>query len=375
MRNDSEALNHGLRRLYGFDVLLLVLSLLVVLAGCEWREITTEGNAEDSSTTLRQEGQPTTSGVVAVKVATAPTVDGQETDAAWGQTQAYVIPVHGYSGERVTMKAVYTDADIFFLISWSDYSHSVRQAGSWARVHVGAQFGKAPTEAGDKWERFGVEDALSLIWNISAADFAREDFPTKAHLPGVKTSAGTMDRWFWAAGSTDPVHRLLDQFIDQSGVHDDSGTSFLIPNVAAQDVPGTSINENDYPAYMPRADLTQRKIPKLFIVEGEKPVLLYYRSEVEPFNLTTIDREATLPGYIFEDNPSGSVIDVQVGSTHAATAETWTLEIQRRLITATPEQDIQFDDRSKVYPFVIGVFDNTDIDGSFSQVQQLRFAR
>jgi hypothetical protein len=347
--------------------------ILLVLGGCEWKEMTTEETGGKTSTA--RENSSSTSGVVAVKAAVAPVLDGKGSDEAWGEAPLSVIPVQGYSGERISLKAVYTDTDIFFLISWPDYSHSVRQAGSWGRVHVGAQFGKAPTEAVDKWERFGVEDTLSLIWNIDAPDIAQEDFPHRAHLPGVKVSAGKMDRWFWAAGSTDPVHRFLDQYIDRTGLHNDSGTNFMILNVADKDDPGTPHNEKAYPAYMPRLDLTHRRIPKLFVVKGEKPVLLYYRSEVEPFDLATVDREATLPGYIFEDNPSGSVIDVAVRSAYSEEEETWTLEVQRTLTTSTPNEDIQFDDLSKAYPFLLGVFDNTDTDGSFSQVLKLTFAR
>jgi hypothetical protein len=126
---------------------------------------------------------------------------------------------------------------------------------------------------------------------------------------------------------------------------------------------------------MPRLDLTQRKIPKLFVVKGEKPILLYYRSEVEPFDLGLVNREDTLPGYIFVENASGSVADVTVHSTHSEEEETWTLEVQRKRVTSTPQEDIQFDDLAKTYAFVIGVFDNTDVDGSFSQVHQLSFAR
>ena len=354
---------------------LCMMLTLVALVGCEWREITSEGSAEKTALTATPEGASTSSGLVAVPAAVAPTVDGKGADEAWDNAPVYVFAVRGYSGERITMQAVYTDTDIFFLISWSDYSHSIKQAGSWERVHVGAQFGKASTEAVDRWERFGVEDTLSLIWNINAPDLERDAFLDQMHLGGVKTSAGNMDRWFWAAGSTDPVHRLLDQYVNPNGLHDDSGTSFLLPNVADHDDPETSINETAYPAYMPRSDLTQRKLPKLFVVKGEKPVLLYYRSEVEPFTLTLIDREATLPGSIFVDNPSGSVTDVTVHSTHAAAEEIWTLEIQRKRVTSTPQEDIQFDDLSRAYAFVIGVFDNTDVDGSFSQRQQLTFAR
>ncbi|RMF86772.1 MAG: hypothetical protein D6736_14310 [Nitrospinota bacterium] len=359
----------GVRDYFPLLLLFFFVSSLSLI-GCEVKKEETQKQTE-----RRQEKVIKTQEIVVAKASTAPTLDGKGTDEAWKAAQEYIIAVKGYSGDRIKMKAVYTDTDIFFLFTWSDYSHSIRQAGSWERVHVGGEFGKAPTEAQEKWEPFGFEDMLSLVWNIDSPDFEQEDLPQKVHLKGFKTSQGKMDRWLWAAGTTDPVHKLLDQYIDTQGVHDDSGKSFLIPNTTDEDNPKTRIDERKYPRFMPRVDLVQQKIPKLFIVKGQKPILLYYRSEVEPFDLAFVDREATLPAYIFEENPSGSIIDINVGSTHLEQEETWTVEVQRKLTTATPEEDIQFDDRSKTFAFTIGVFDNTDTDGSFSEVQKLTFAQ
>lgn len=273
------------------------------------------------------------------------------------------------------MRALYNDRDIFFLLSWPDYSHSIRQAGSWERVHVGAQFGKAATEAQDKWERFGDEDALSWVWNLDATVLSQSGALNHIHLQDAKTQAGKLDRWYWAAGSTGPLRLLLDQHLAADGVHDDSGTSFLIPNYTEVDDPATPLNEALYPVFMPRPDLTQRKIPKIFAMRGEKPILLYYHSEVTGFDLALIDREAKLPGYVFSEAAAGSVIDVEVGSFHDAEAETWTLELRRQRVTDTPQEDVQFRDLSRAYEFAIGVFDNTPIDGSFSQAYRLTFAQ
>lgn len=352
---------------------ILLVMACHLLGGCEWREMTTEDTASKATTALPASQD---SRLVAVRVETAPVLDGQNTDAAWEKAPAFVVPIDGYSGDSVTLKAVYTEQEIFLLVTWADYSHSVQQAGSWGRVHVGAQFGKASAEAVDRWERFSFEDMLSLLWNLDAADFTRQDALKPLLTPvGGPTSGGTIDRWLWAAGSTNPVHYLLDQYLDANGLRDDSGTSFAIPNTAMEDNPQTAMNEKAYPAFMPRADLTQRKIPKLFVVKGEKPILLYYRAEVEPFDLALVNREDTLPGVIFAEHPAGSVADVTGYAVHATEEETWTLEIRRALTTSTPGEDVQFSDLSASYTFAIAVFDNTDVDGSFSQVHTLTFAR
>ncbi len=354
--------------------------LSLVVAGCEWREMTSEDTAAVKKPLSSQDRHAAgTATVVAMPITTDLKIDGKSTEDEWAQVPATEIPLQGYSGDRLSLKALYNDRDIFFLVSWPDYSHSIRQAGSWERVHVGAQFGKAATEAQDRWERFGDEDALSWVWNLDAADFSQPSRLERLHVPDELPSGqprpGKMDRWYWAAGSTGTIRLLLDQYMDGDGVHDDSGTGFLIPNFTDQDDPATPLNEAFYPVYMPRADLTQRKIPKIFAMRGEKPILLYYRSEVTTFDLSVIDREAKLPGYIFSEDASGSVIDVAAVSSHDADAETWTLELRRKRITDTPQEDIQFRDLTKAYPFAIGVFDNTPVDGSFSQAYQLTFAK
>lgn len=354
-----------------YSLFMLFVAAFLVWTGCVEKKEESPSQKQGANS---QQASATVD-VVATKVTTAPTLDGKGEEEVWNAAQQYEIPLTGYSGDQISMKVVYTDTDIFFLVSWSDYSHSIRQEGSWGRVHVGGEFGKAPTEAKERWERFGAEDMLSIIWNLDSSDFEAEDFPQKAHLAGFKTSQGKMDRWLWKAGTTDPVHLLLDQYIDQKGIHDDSGTSFLVPNFTDQDDPNTPLNEQEYPRYMPRPDLVRQKIPKLFIIEGEKPILLYYQSEVEPFDLALVDREATLPGYIFAEESSGSITDIKVRSSHSQKEERWTLEIQRKLTTATPEEDIQFADLSKAYPLVIGVFDNTNTDGSFSGLHKLVFAK
>ncbi len=343
---------------------MLGMWICLAVGGCEWREM----GSEDTSIVQKQEvaqDRPATDSdtVMAMPVTTAPTVDGKDTEGEWTNAPATEIALDGYSGDRLSMKAMYNDRDIFFLIAWPDYSHSIRQAGSWERVHVGAQFGKAATEAQDKWERFGDEDALSLIWNLDATDFNNPDVLKRVHLPNAKAQAGKMDRWHWAAGSTGPVRLLRDQYLDANGSHDDSGASFTIPNFTDQDDPATPLNEALYPVYMPRTDLTQRKIPKIFVMRGEKPILLYYRSEVTAFDLSMIDRGAKLPGYIFSEEASGSIIDVTAVSSHDAESESWTLELQRPRVTDTPQEDIQFRDLNQAYAFAIGVFDNTQVDG------------
>ncbi len=356
---------------------LLVIWLGMAGMGCEWREITSEESSASSSPTSPS-SQAATGGttIVATPLTTVLNIDGKGSEDAWANASATEIPLQGYSGDRLTMRALYNDRYIFFLLTWPDYSHSIRQAGSWERVHVGAQFGKAATEAQDKWERFGDEDALSWVWNLNAGDAMKQpDALNRIHLPNVQLPSGNMDRWYWAAGSTGPIGLLLDQYLAADGVHDDSGTSFLIPNFTEVDDPETPLNEALYPVFMPRADLTQRKIPKIFVMRGEKPILLYYQSEVTAFDLAVIDREAKLPGYVFSEAASGSIIDVKVGSYHDAEAEIWTLELRRPRVTDTPQEDVQFGDLSRAYEFAIGVFDNTPIDGSFSQAYQLMFAK
>ncbi|MFQ6087870.1 MAG: hypothetical protein ACE5K0_03080, partial [Candidatus Methanofastidiosia archaeon] len=56
--------------------------------------------------------------LVALKVTEPPVLDGDASDAAW--SQASPLKIQTLNGPEITLKAVYTETDIYILAIWSD---------------------------------------------------------------------------------------------------------------------------------------------------------------------------------------------------------------------------------------------------------------
>ena len=76
----------------------------------------------DESTAPEQDLSLST--VTAKPVAALPTIDGDATDAAWGQATALKLGV-------LTMKAVYTSDEVAILMAWDDRDLSMNSKGTW----------------------------------------------------------------------------------------------------------------------------------------------------------------------------------------------------------------------------------------------------
>ncbi len=71
--------------------------------------------------------------------------------------------------------------------------------------------------------------------------------------------------------------------------------------------------------------------------------------------------------------PAGARADVDAHGVYNPANNTWTVEIRRRLVTGDTH-DVQFDDLTREYAFGVAVFDNAQIEHSWSgQVYKLQF--
>ena len=92
--------------------------------------------------------------LTAVKVAAGPTLDGTDTDAAWGEATALAVPVSGgkIGDVDVTLKAVYDDNNIYMLLKWADSTMSIDK-NLWEYD-------------GSAWSKSGNEDRFGIIWDL-----------------------------------------------------------------------------------------------------------------------------------------------------------------------------------------------------------------
>jgi MoaA/NifB/PqqE/SkfB family radical SAM enzyme len=122
--------------------------------------------------------------LVAQKVTQEPIIDGKATDSVWSQAQA--ITTHDKIADiDITLKAVYTEEKIFFLVTFPDKDES-RTHRNWVW-----NFSKKEYEQGKD-----REDVFVLKWNMNPQPVDLSIYADRPYLADI---------WFWKACRTDPL--------------------------------------------------------------------------------------------------------------------------------------------------------------------------
>jgi len=127
--------------------------------------------------------------VPAVFVAVAPVVDGLDDDSAWRGADGVEVPLEWGRVSDATVKAVYTEEEIFLSVSWADATKD-DQHRPWIWDAASASYVESPQ----------AEDALLVSveggcdWNPSLLAGLGFDF----------------DAWLWLAARTDPLGQAVD---------------------------------------------------------------------------------------------------------------------------------------------------------------------
>ncbi|MGE5578007.1 MAG: ethylbenzene dehydrogenase-related protein [Syntrophothermus sp.] len=322
--------------------------------------------------------QATDNTLTAVKVNKAPRIDGKA-DAVWNKAKAVSIPIMGgFAGDiDVTVKSVINGDRIYFLYQWPDDEQSVRR-GPWVYEGDGkfkhvpyAPEGFNSADLGN-WSQapkdYAYEDKLAVLWNIndSTQGFNEQGCAVSCHVdasprplkytnaPGEK-----LDLWHWKLDRTDPVGKLDDQFVDNvSDVNIRKGAG-------RSGDPGGEEYANNY-----NGDKTG---PKYVPAKGKITAPPYYILDNNKREITAKDLAGLKPG----DEIAAAIVglpamttatdraDVDARGSYDAKKKLWTLEVGRKLVTGSPN-DVQFDDLKKTYYFGVAVFDNAQIEHSWS---------
>ena len=301
--------------------------------------------------------------LLAKKVTKPPVLDGK-VDAAWKEAGVVKIPVAGGAnlpngGTEVTLKAVYTDTDIYFLVQWRDKTQSY-QRSPWKKQADG--FWVKLTDQNDKGGDSNnyYEDKFAMIWNINIAGFEAAGCMVACHAgePGkafgnkFTNNPGEIgDIWHWKSVRTGPVGQVDDQYLDSTRYDKEKA-----PEAGRKSDPKTAGGYVDNIS-------DDKKTPK-FGAKGNKPAPPYWvlDAEKEPF-----DDSKYKPG----DEVAGIVIAPLVGDRGDISAKAvwgngvWTLEFSRKLKTGS-QYDVQFDDLNKQYAFGVAVFDNAQVRHAFA---------
>jgi hypothetical protein len=229
--------------------------------------------------------------IIAQKVSQAPLIDGKADDAAWSRAQA--ITTHDNQADLdITLKAVYTEKEIFFLVTFPDMDEN-RSHRSWV------------WDSGKKEYKQGNdrEDIFILKWNM-------ETYPVDLSIHADNPYLA--DIWFWKACRTDPM-----------GYADDKSQR-LSPHPA--DRAKTTISKSGKKMYLQRLG-----------DEGDST----YKT-----NIYIEYKGDTIPRYSMQQ-PSLSRADIRAKGLWKAGQ--WTIEFGRALVTGHAD-DIQFHPE-KVYQF------------------------
>ncbi len=323
---------------------------------------------------LTQSVQAANQQLVSVKTDTTITLDGTP-DAAWDAAKALNVRVDNlpykpdnYKGMKatdVTMKSLYDDQNVYFLVQYKDDTKSLARSpwtkqadGSWKQL-------KDKDHTGH--DNVYYEDKFAILWDINARGFAKKGCDAACHMqddngmingidqkgiaPGRKYTRKdqTIDMWHWKGVRMNPLGITDDQYIDSVkdpkvsknwGRHGDAKTGGGYVN---------NMNEaKNGPAFMNRTndglnDYTVTPDQKTEFVDTFKP------GDQVPGIMSTVF--------------TGSRGDIWTKG--AYNDGMWTLEMKRALVTTGEKadiQDVQFSDLDKTYPFGVSVFDNSQIN-------------
>jgi hypothetical protein len=235
--------------------------------------------------------------ITSVKVKTAPVIDGLSTDPAWKTSHAIKVKDKRTGGE-ITIKSVYTDSMVFFLVRYPDATEDrLHKPWVWDKELKAYKIGPQR------------EDTFVFKWNMEAKDVDLSNFSDDSY---------TADIWYWKANRTDPAGYADDKM-----------------HVLASN-PGKKALE-----------ITSKKGAKRYLMrlgdEGKpaqkKRILTEYKGEIMDQYIST--------------KPDGSRADVLAKGVWKDGY--WTIEFGRNLNTGHPD-DVQFKPSSdRKYQFGVSI--------------------
>lgn len=229
----------------------------------------------------------------AKRITEPPVIDGISSDSAWDDAQE-ITTLDTTSKLPITLKAVYTDTELFILVNFPDPDES-RTHKSWTWDKGRAMY----TVGHDR------EDIFVIKWSME---------PSPVDLSIFADNPYMADIWFWKACRTDPA-----------GYADDKSHIF------------SEVEERD------STEITTRSGKTMFLLRKGDAGDSAYR-----IDLASDFKGQTLPRFLSQ-HPSNSRGDVKAKGVWRN--NTWTIEFRRNIVTGNSD-DLQFNRGGK---FLFGV--------------------
>jgi hypothetical protein len=292
--------------------------------------------------------------VESTKVETAPKVDGDGNDEAW--QKAKVAEIQTKDGPKAILKSVYTDKEIFFLITWPDETQSISmdmwefRDGAWA-IKQEPRYGGSQSWDAD-------QDRLAFQWNAheSVAGFNEKGCIVLCHVEEKEDRMHTAgpdqntDLWQWKAAQTNPLGKMDNGYLDNAVIskkdQPDEEKRLYIAHKWDGDESFVRNLEGDGPKWMSKGGLDKEP----FLMKGNEA----------PFDKRAAKPGDTIPGWILNDLTKGRDV---INAKGVYKDGHWTLEIGRALVTDNKKTDVQFEDLKKPYHFGIAIWENDRMFG------------
>ena len=290
-------------------------------------------------------------------VTTAPTLDGNGSDAAWDNADELVVTVgldashaNAFGVIDVNLTAVTDGDNLYIRASWADATESIDKK-QW-EYENGA------------WSQSGNEDRMFFLFDMGQNGTDGADCATMCHVAEGKmwTSTGVVDQWHWKAHRTAPIHHADDKHINNDYLESDGVT---IAHDGGQH--GDSKTKG---LYHDNNDGNGAPIYSGPITDGHYLILPAGETADTYFTAfdSTTSTSSPIPGYWLDENADGSRADVTAYSTY--NNGTWTVEFSRALNTGN-DDDVVFG--SGDIQMVIAITDNSGGDHSGSAPFYLKF--
>lgn len=234
--------------------------------------------------------------IIAKKVESPPVINGKGDDLVWKEAKKYTVG-DDIAKVEITLKAVYTDTEIFFLASFPDKDESAAHK-FWVWDEKEQMYKTGPLR----------EDTLIFKWHMA---------PQPIDLSLKSGQDYFADIWFWKACRSNPVGYLDDKYQRYS--------STKLPKSYEIEVTGEI---------------------RHLLREGDSGTAAYKNVIYTDYEGDNIRRYINLV-------PTGSRADIRGKGIWSDGR--WTIELGRRLLTGNND-DVQFD-TSKTYFFGVSLYE------------------
>ena len=299
--------------------------------------------------------------LISVKVDVPPQLDGKGGDDAW--EQAKPAEVEAEDGPEISIRTVYTQDRLYFLLSWKDETESTNM-DKW--VYDGDKWGLKQEKRWEEeppWE--ADSDRFCFQWPIRddnlVKKFAKKGCAILCHKPEKESKMYTYgphegsDIWQWRASTTNPLGYADDGFLDHTNISKKeerdpekrTNAAHKWDELGAGELNFVRNKEGEGPKWMSKVSSSEP-----FLIKGQEI----------PLDMSKIKKGDAIPGWLL-DRPKGSRGEIDAAAKFNQEEGLWTLELSRKLVTNDKAHDVQFDDLSKTYYFGIAVWENDRLYG------------